>query len=497
MTADKEKLIKEYREMANFSEIADALDDICDEAISVDDEGEIASLRVNNEKISDNENMMKNLQLEYDYVMEKVLDFNNNAFILFRKFYVEAELFGEMVINPSNPKDGLQTVVLLPAETMFVDYNNYEAIKEFKQKMELNDPRLREKAGNDKGIITLKNNEVAYVNSGIISKSSAQERLVLGFLDRARVAYRQLKWMEDALLIYRLVRAPERRVFTINVGNLPTNKVNEYMKNIIQRFKQKKVYNSQTGEIDVGKNVQSMQEDIFLPQRADGSGPKVETLKGGENLGEIGDVILFIKKLYKALKVPTKRIDENDMNDWMGEVTTREEVKFAKYVVRVRNIFNSWLMQIFVTHLQLKGLWDQYHLEPEDISIEFNEDNEWRESKKLANLQKRVTMFNELSSMQRPVFGDEWLKKQILKMTDKEIEENTKQLKKQKEEDDKEKAKQLKDNLAAGGDGADPDEKFAEDAEKKGQKLFQGKTPGQKIAQFKSNQKATTMPTMK
>jgi len=508
LTANKEKLIKEYREMANFPEVADALDEICDEAICQDDEGIIMSLRVNNDKISNNGNMLKNLQKEYDYILEKVLDFDSNAYSLFKKFYVDAELFGEMIIDTKVPAEGIKKVVLLPAETMIVEYDNYEVIKAFKQKMEANDPRLRIGVGaiqnetssqdlkDTKGFITMKNNQVAYINSGIMDRTDTQEKLVVGFLDRARIAYRQLKWMEDALLIYRLVRAPERRAFTIDVGNLPTNKVNEYMKNIIQRFKQKKVYNSQTGEIDVGRNIQSMQEDVFLPKRSDGTGPSVQMLEGGHNLGEITDVLYYVKKLYKALQIPVKRVDENSMFDWKGETTSKEEIKFAKFVSRVRTIFMSWIMQIYVTHLRLKGLWKQYGLNPEDISFVFNEENEWRETKKLANFQARITMFNEMSTMNTKVFSLDWMKRNILKLSDEDIEENEKQLKKEQEEQEKEnkrKGLDINGNTKEDEDEDDPTKKAAS-ALKAGAKEFEQKSVSQKVSQLAKNAKSLTMP---
>jgi hypothetical protein len=592
---------------------------------------------------------MKNLQNEFDYIMDDVLDFGSTGFNLFRKFYIESELYGEIVINNKLPKEGIKKIVMLPPETMFIEFDNFERIKSFRQKMQLNDPRLKLKAGTVDGIIDFKNNEIAYVNSGIITRTGNNERLVLGFLDRARVAYRQLKWMEDALLIYRLVRAPERRVFRIGVGNLPTPKVNEYMKSIIARFKQKKIYNSQTGEIDIGRNIQclsldtkislldgrelslseiitefesgakletysidetngkvvpgeikwagitrkdaevvkvildngseeivtpdhkfllhvlsvkeakdlksgdqlmvinsdpvtvkyvlifadkvgridtgcitvetkenpdhchnfrlssgvvvrnSMTEDIFLPDRGDGSGPKVETMPGGASLGEINDILYFVKKLFKALKIPVKRLDENNIYDYKGETTSREEIKFAKYVARVRNIFIDWLVQIYETHLRLKGLYDQYELVKGDISINLNQENEWRETKKLNNLHQRVATFNDLSAMQQKVFSDQWLKKNILKLTDEEIAENNEQMKQEKEEKAKEEAANIpKDNkeITDSNDNG-VDDNVEKDARKEAEKAFKPQTMDQKVSKMSKDKKSLTMPEVK
>lgn len=603
-TADKAKAIKEYREMANFPEVADALDDITDEAISPDDNGEICYLDVDNDKISKNKNIMLNLQKEFDYIIEDVLDFDNNAFNLFRKFYVEAELYGELVINPKQPKEGVKKVVLLAPETMIVEYDEFDSIKNFKQKIE-GGIKTNTHMTHD-GVIEFKNNEIAYINSGIYNKTQDNIKIIVGYLDRAKVAYRQLKWMEDALVIYRIVRAPERRVFTIDVGNLPKNKAEEYMRNIINRYKQRKMYNPETGQVDTGKNMLGMTEDIWLPQRSDGSGPKVTNLQGGclaldteiplldgrteklstlieefkqgkqnwiyscdpktgkvvpgivswagitqtnaqvmkltldngkevictpdhkfpvwgkgkveakdltvedsiipfdktdffnykivkaeyltermdvgtltidkeekyhshhtfalacgvftfnSNLGVIEDILYFVKKLYKALKVPTKRLDETNTYEFHGAEgsTTREEIKFAKYTTRVRQRFATWIMQIYITHLRLKGLYDQYKLQPEDIDILFYNENEWRETKKLSNLQNRLNAYVLLTSLNKPVFGDLWLKKEILQLTDEEIAENEKEIEDQKLELEKEAEKKRKEELANQPDGS-------------------------------------------
>ena len=433
-TSDKTRLAKEYREMSMFPEVADALDEICDEAIVPDDQGEILSLRFDDETLLKNKNKTKNLQKEFDYVINKLLKFNDDGFNLFRKFYVEGELYGEMVINPKSPKQGLKKIVFLPPETITPLYDDYNNIEGFVQKIEGGVKKSTD------SIVKFSSEQISYVNSGIFS---SDKRVPLSFIERAKVAYRQLKWMEDALIIYRIVRAPERRVFTVDVGNLPKKKAEEYMNNIIRRYKQKKIYNPATGEIDVGKQVLSMIEDFWLPKRADGSGPSVETLDGGSNLGEIDDVIYFVKKLYTALKVPTKRMDEENSggvyqpNGKGGEID-RDEIKFAKYVVRVRNRFIKFLTQIFVKHLQLTGLWKQYKLDEDMFSFIFNEENEWRETKKLENFRERLDIFREAkehsADPEKAIYSTEWLMKEILKMSDEDIEENKKLIEKDRKE---------------------------------------------------------------
>lgn len=460
-TSNKTKLVKEYREMAMFPEVADAIDEICDEAIAPDEKGEILALQFDDETLAKNKNKIKNLQKEFDYVIGNLLEFNDNGFNLFRKFYVEGELYGEMVINPKSPKQGIKKMVFLPPETITPDYDEYNNITGFIQKTEGTKQQTRD------SLVKFSSEQVAYVNSGIYS---CDKRIPLSFIERAKVAYRQLKWMEDALIIYRIVRAPERRVFTIDVGNLPKKKAEEYMNNIIRRYKQKKIYNPATGEIDAGKQVLAMIEDFWLPQRADGSGPKVDTLQGGENLGEINDVVYFVKKLYKALKIPTKRMDEESQggtyqpNGKAGEID-RDEIKFSKYVVRVRSRFIKFLMQVFTTHLKLKGLWKQYKLEEDMFSFIFNEENEWRETKKLENFRERLDIFREAKehtvSSEAPVFGLEWLMKEVLKMSDEEIEENRNLIKKEAKEAEERGDEESGDEEDAGGFGGKkkPEEK--------------------------------------
>lgn len=451
--SDKNKIIKEWREMAGFPEIADALDNICDEAIDTDENGEVIKLHVNNEKLLKNENKMKNLQGEWEHILD-ITDFNMNAFNLFRKFYVEAELFGEMVINPSAPKEGIKKIIILSPETMRVDLDEYENIKSFKQRISIQDPKkIVASIMNKEGLIEFSNNMIAYVNSGVTTKNENGEISNIAYIDRAKVAFRQLKWMEDALLIYRIVRAPARKVYTIDVGNLPKKKAEEYMQTIINRLKTRKVYNSLTGEIDLGKNTQAMTEDIFLPKRSDGSGPGVVNMEGQAQMGDITDVIYFVKKLYKALKVPTKRLDEADTTYFFTErdgETPLEEVKFAKYVHRVRQRWVSWLKQIFIMHLKLKGLWEQYDLNENDIDLIFTNSNSWRDAQKMKNWTQRLTLFDAMVQHENKDFSRTWLKKNILKMSDDEIAENDEMIKK-----DIEKQKEMNQNVGAIGAGAE------------------------------------------
>jgi len=208
--SDKVKVIKEWREMAGFPEVADALDNICDEAVAVDENGKTVKLQINKEEINKNENKMKNIQAEFEYIL-KILDFDNNAHALFRKYYVEAELYGEMVINPSAPKEGIKKVIILSPETMRVEFDEYENIKRFTQKVNLSDPKkVVISASSDRnrdGVIEFTPNMIAYINSGINTKNENGEISSISFIDRAKVAFRQLKWMEITMLLFTLINS--------------------------------------------------------------------------------------------------------------------------------------------------------------------------------------------------------------------------------------------------------------------------------------------------
>lgn len=439
-TSDKLKLIGEYRVMASFPEVADAIDDICEEAITQDEWGEVVSLQIEDEKLANNKNVVKNLQKEFDYIVNDVLDYNDNAFTMFKRFYIEAELYGEMVINPNKKKEGIKKVVILPSQTFMVKYDQFMNVEGFKQKVdEARSGTIVYQDQVENGVVTFSSEQIAYVNSGIYDP---ERNLYYSYIERAKVAYRQLKWLEDALIIYRIVRAPQRLIYNVDVGNLPKKKAQEYLNSVIRKYKQKKMYNTETGEVDIGKATMSMTEDFWLPKRADGSGTSIESIGGDADFVQhIDDIMYFVKKLYKALKIPVKRLEETS-NDYYpagreGEIT-QEEIKFSKYVLRIRGKFSDFLMQIFERHLKLKGLWDQYKLDKSKISIIYNEENEWRETKKLNNLNARIETFSQMAEYspgdESNIFSNEYLMKNILKLTDEEIDEMQKQIEKEKKE---------------------------------------------------------------
>jgi len=480
-SGSKKQLIDEYREMSHFPEIADAIDEIVTEAIVADEDNQYMSLNILDQEISDNDNKVKNLTKEFNHIVNTVLDFNNTAEDLFRKFYIEGELFGEKVIDRDKIKEGIQAIKLLPASTMKVKYDDNSNPEIFIQDLEGTNIQLKHKDRNiTDNSIEFDTNQIAYVNSGIINIDAG---LTYSYLERAKIPYRQLKWMEDSVLIYRITRAPERRVFYIDVGKLPKTKADAHIKNLIKKYKNRRVYNPTTGEVDVGKDFLHMTEDFYFPVRPDGPGSRVETLPGAANLNEILDLLYFLKKLYKALKVPLSRatgataslsnIGEEGgggTTGTLGEITN-DEIKFAKYVTSIRKRFGDFIFQIFETHLKLKGIWDQYDLDKEKISIIFNENNEWKELRHLDIIRARTEIFNELSDgyEKTEIFSLNWLYKNIMQFNDTEIADMKEQIKQQKiegvgEEEEDEFGGEVPTG-GEGGEGGEAEEEAVGDVE--------------------------------
>ncbi len=429
ITSEKRSLHQEYKEMSQFPEIGDAVDEIVFEAISPDEDNQILSLRINDTDLAENENVVQNLQKEFDYVINKVLDFDTTASDLFRKFYIEGELYAELMVNPEKKEKGLQGVQYLPAYTMKVDWDDNQDPIKFTQDLTSivsQSPQKARRSGNE---IVFEPAQIAYINSGIVD---FQKNLAYSYLERAKVAYRQLKWMENALLVYRITRAPERRVFYIDVGKLPKNKADEYIKSLIARTRNKKIYNPSTGDIDSGKDVMNMEESFYFPTRDNGQGSRVETLPGADNLGQIEDITYFLKKLYKALKIPQLRLTpETPYNPGRSNEVSREEVKFAKWVDKIRGRFLEFIYQVFFTHLQLKGLYKQYNLNRTKISIQFNENNAWKELKDLEMYRARIDIMKDLIEFKDDIFPVEFLYRDIMKFSDDKVKEVKEMLKNQ------------------------------------------------------------------
>jgi hypothetical protein len=384
--------LRDYRIMAAFSEISDALDEICDECVNKDENGNIVHLNFRNTEID--EEKQQDIKDEF----EKYIDYFNldkKGFEYFRQLLIEGEIYFEHIIHQGYTSDGILGAVLLPGDLIDPIYDNIQnmIIKGYILRKPIFDPNKPEKI--DKfDFIPMDDNQVSYINSGIWNQDKTFR---LPFIENARRAYRQLSLVEDAIVIYRLVRAPERLVFNVDVGNMAPPKAEAYLRKLIQEYWSKKTFDTnQSGQVQKF-NPQSMLDSFWFAKRAGSEGTSVTQLQGGANLGELADLMYFVNKLYKALKVPTNRLNpESTFDD--SQSILREELKFAKFIIRMQQQFASGLKNGFITHLKLKGMFDDYDLKANNLHLEFNVPTNFYELRESQKLELKATNFNALAS---------------------------------------------------------------------------------------------------
>lgn len=431
------ELITRYREMSLQPELEFALDDIINEAIVMEDSGK--SVEIVMDDLKQPESIKKKIQEEFDYAL-RLLNFGNMGHDIFRRWYVDGRIFYQVIIDETNPRDGIQ-------ELRYIDPRRIRKIREI-QKMK--DPNsgidivrsVREYyLYNERGIIGAHSNlgakiatdSVINVNSGLMDSRRA---MVLSYLHKAIKPLNQLRMVEDAVVIYRLSRAPERRVFYIDVGNLPKTKAEQYLRDTMVKYRNKLVYDSTTGEVKNDRKHLSMLEDFWLPRREGGRGTEITTLPAGQNLGELEDVKYFERKLYKALSVPVSRLEpQTGFSLGRSNEITRDELKFTKFIQRLRNKFAMLFDDILRTQLVLKGVctkeeWDEFK---EEIYYDFLKDNNFDELKEAELIRDRVGVLALVDPFIGRFFSQEWVRKHVLHMTDEEIEEVKKQIEEERE----------------------------------------------------------------
>ena len=389
---NKSGRMRDYRIMAAFSEISDALDEICDECVNKNEDGDIVHLTFRNTDID--EEKQQTIKDEF----EKYIDYFNlekKGFEYFRQLLIEGEIYFEHIIHQGYTDDGILGAVLLPSDLIDPIYDNIQnmIIKGYILRKPIFDPNKPEKIEKF-DFIPMDDNQVSYINSGIWNQDKTFR---LPFIENARRAYRQLSLVEDAIVIYRLVRAPERLVFNVDVGNMAPPKAEAYLRKLIQEYWSKKTFDvNQSGQVQK-LNPQSMLDSFWFAKRSGSEGTSVTQLQGGANLGELADLMYFVNKLYKALKVPLNRLNpESQFAD--GENILREELKFAKFIIRLQQQFASGLKNGFITHLKLKGLYDNYDLKPTNLHLEFNVPTNFYELRESQKLELKATNFNSLAS---------------------------------------------------------------------------------------------------
>jgi hypothetical protein len=417
--------LRDYRIMAAYSDVADALDEICDETINTDENG--AELNIKYRDVELNTDSKIALDKEFSKFGE-YFDLKNKGWQYFRQLMVEGELFFELIIHKDYVDEGVLGVINLPAELIDPVYNNIQnmMVKGFIYRKPIFDPTKPDKVERF-DYIPLDQNQVVYVNSGVMNET---KNMVLPFLENARRAYRQLSLIEDAIVIYRLVRAPERLVFNVDVGNMPAPKAEAYLKKLISNYWSSKTFDIDQTDVVKKFNPQSMLDAFWFPKRQGSEGSSVSQLAGGQNLGELADLMYFIKKLYRSLKVPTSRLDPEDaFRD--GSEILREELKFARFIIRQQQRFATGIKRGFITHLKLKGLWDKYELTDNNIDIQFNVPTNFYELRENQRIEMKAATYNSVANNE--FVSKTYAQKKYLGWKDKDILANREFLRKDAE----------------------------------------------------------------
>lgn len=436
------ELVSKYREISMHPDVEMAVDDIVNEAIVMDPKKEIVSLNLDD--LEQPENIKKMILEEFDNIVE-LLEFNQHAYEIFRKWYVDGRLYYHAIIDEKAPRDGIK-------ELRYIDPRKIRKIKTQKRvKANKNTNVIINKTAeefyiyNDKGFakaptqgstyndpasqgIRIAVDSIVNVSSGLVNVGGD---MVIGYLQKAIKPLNQLKSMEDSLVIYRISRAPERRIFYIDVGNLPKMKAEQYLRDVMTRFKNRVVYDAQTGEIRDDRKHMTMLEDFWLPRREGGKGTEITTLPGGQNLGQIDDIIYFQRKLYKSLNVPITRLDpEQNYNFGRATEISRDEVKFAKFVTRLRGKFSELFNRILEKQLILKGVitsedWQEFKT---NFKYEYSEDNHFAELRNTEILRDRISMLRDIDDYTGKYYSHEWVRRNVLYQTEEDMKEIDEQI---------------------------------------------------------------------
>ena len=448
-------LIRRYRDIATQPECDMAIEDIVSEGIA-SNESDVA-VQITLDRLPFSETIKKSIRKEFMEIL-RLLHFESKGHDIFRRWYVDGRIFYHKIIDTKNPKQGI-------VELRYIDPTKIRKARQLKKKKDNNTGvDIIEKTDdyylyNEKGLasagigtgsgIKIATDAIAYCASGLIDGNSGR---ILSYLHKAIKPVNQLRMIEDALVIYRISRAPERRIFYIDVGNLPKIKAEQYLKDVMNRYRNKLVYDANTGEIRDDRNHMSMLEDFWLPRREGGRGTEITTLPGGSNLGEIDEIIYFQKKLYKSLNVPISRMD-SEAGFSLGRSTeiTRDELKFTKFVQRIRKKFTPLFTDILKTQLLLKGInpSDDWPLMQEHIQYDFLQDGHFADLKDAELLENRIQSLENIQSYIGTFFSKEYVLKKVLRMNDAEIAEMQDQIKRETDIDPEDGGIDVPD----GGDG--------------------------------------------
>ena len=430
------ELVTRYRNMAMQPECENAIDDIVNESIVYDPDSHTAEINLDAVQVSDS--IKQKINEEFLNVKD-LLDFERQAYEIFRHWYIDGRMYYHKIIDKDSPRLGI-------TELRYIDPRKIKKIREvrkqrtdgmpssfaFENKFQeyyiFNERGIHPTATSNAGGLRIATDAIAFCPSGLVDQTHNQ---VLSYLHKAIKPVNQLRMIEDAVVIYRIARAPERRIFYIDVGNLPKIKAEQYLRDVMARYRNKLVYDASTGEIRDDRNYMSMLEDFWLPRREGGRGTEITTLPGGQNLGEIQDIEYFQKKLYRSLNIPISRLEGGQgFNLGRAAEISRDEVKFTKFVGRLRKKFCMLFHDLLKTQLILKGViapeeWDSMQ---GDITYSFLQDGYFAELKHSEMMRERVQLAQQLEGYVGKYFSNEYIRTKILKQNETEIDEIDKQI---------------------------------------------------------------------
>ena len=406
------------------AEVGDALDEICDDFIVTDEDSKVSRVLFRNNEIS---NMRKTeVEKEFNKFINH-FDLENKGWEYVRRLLVDGELFFEHIIHEDHPDKGILGIVDIPTEVMDPVYDNVQNM--ITKGYLLRRPVMNHSTGQTEKIeyVPFDKSQVTYIHSGTWNED---QNMRLPFIENCRRAYRQLSLVEDSIVIYRLVRAPERLVFNVDVGNMAPPKAEAYLKKLMNAYWSRKTYDSAQGSTVNAFDPQSMLDAFWFAKRTGSEGTTVNQLPGGANLGELADLMYFVKKLYKALRVPVNRL-EPDSTYQDDTSVLREELKFAKFIIRLQKQFSKGLKDSFVTHLKLRKLWDDYDLKENDFDIEFNPPSSFHALREQQIFDLKSNNYSTMSSNE--LVSNTFSQKKYLKWDDAEVRQNREWLRKDKE----------------------------------------------------------------
>ena len=440
-TKNETTLITRYRTMSQQPECERAIDDVINEAIVTDEHDAPVSIVL--DEVEMPEQIRETIREEFDYVLD-LLNFNTKAYDIFRNWYVDGRLYYHLMIDSASPRKGIQ-------EVRYIDPRKIKKVRSEKRKTaaqtkpnnhfipkEYNEYYIYSEKGVTAGNqgVKVAPDAIAYCHSGILDENN---KMVRSHLHKAIKPMNQLRMLEDATVIYRLARAPERRIFYIDVGNLPKAKAEQYLRDMMAKHKNKLVYDASTGDIKDDRKFMTMLEDYWLPRREGGRSTEITTLPAGQNLGELDDVNYFRRKLYEALNVPTARLEsEGQFNLGRASEITRDELKFSKFISRLRNRFTDLFNILLERQLLLKGIitrqeWKEIKGQ---VFYDFLEDNHFAELKNAELMRERLGLLGEIDAYVGKYYSVEWVRKNVLMQTEDEIEEVDLQIEAEQETDE-------------------------------------------------------------